>query len=233
VTLTADIGDILRGRPGELRVPGENDPVLLPAAAIERILCDCDLTDVLTTTVPVCPAGPGVDETLGLAAPAVTADGCLDSGSMSEELEDVDLGDDAEYARGSFPLPGLLQASLAGEGMRTVADLVAWLQRLSRTTLYVGRTRRTVTRRQRTFVEVRDRHCRFPGCRVEPGRCEAHHAQYWRDGGRTDPDNLVLLCGAHHHLVHEGRWTISADPELDPGSDGYWKFTPPPRRSRP
>jgi hypothetical protein len=28
--------------------------------------------------------------------------------------------------------------------------------------------------------------------------------QHWRYGGRTDLDNLVLLCAAHHHVVHEG-----------------------------
>jgi hypothetical protein len=39
-------------------------------------------------------------------------------------------------------------------------------------------------------------------------------------GGRTDLSNLVLLCAAHHHLVHEGRWTITADRHLDAGTRG-------------
>lgn len=235
VTLTADIGDVLRGRPGELRVPGENDPVLIPAAAVERILCDCDLTDVLTTTLPVPPLA--IDE-VGADGPAlVTSDDVTDVASGPLAGEDVERTGGGMEESGSsddpVALPGLLQAALVGQGTRTAADLIAWLQRLSRTTLYVGRTRRTVSRRQRILIEVRDRHCRFPGCKVEPGRCEAHHVTYWRDGGRTDPNNLVLLCGAHHHLVHEGRWTISANPALDPGADGYWTFTPPPRRPRP
>jgi hypothetical protein len=235
VTLTADIGDVLRGRPGELRVPGENDPVLIPAAAVERILCDCDLTDVLTTTLPVpalvldaddvvqCPSGPPL---IGDSLEATDGAGDLD------EDDGAGLVDEAASDE-PVALPGLLQAAHADAGTTTAVDLIAWLQRLSRTALYVGRTRRTVTRRQRTLLEVRDRHCRFPGCTVEPGRCEAHHVEYWRYGGRTDLDNLALLCAAHHHVVHEGGWTVTATTGLDAGSAGCWTFAPPERRRRP
>ncbi len=30
----------------------------------------------------------------------------------------------------------------------------------------------------------------------------------WADGGPTDLDNLILLCGFHHRFVHEHGWTI-------------------------
>ncbi|HEY1330783.1 MAG TPA: DUF222 domain-containing protein, partial [Actinomycetota bacterium] len=53
----------------------------------------------------------------------------------------------------------------------------------------------------------RDGECRFPGC----GRRQhthAHHIVWWMHGGRTDLDNLVLLCGAHHKLVHEFGWRL-------------------------
>jgi nitrite reductase/ring-hydroxylating ferredoxin subunit len=113
---------------------------------------------------------------------------------------------------GSPQLPGLLQAAFRGEGARTAADLIVWLQRLSRTALYAGRTRRTVTRRQRTLPEIRDRHCQFPGCTVEPGRCEAHHVQYWRNGGRTDLDALAPLCNRHHTRSHAEGWTYQHHP---------------------
>ncbi len=39
-------------------------------------------------------------------------------------------------------------------------------------------------------------------------------------GGRTDLDNLILLCQWHHTAVHEGGVTITAD------ADG-WLFTKP------
>ena len=70
-----------------------------------------------------------------------------------------------------------------------------------------GRGRRLVTARQRAALELRDgRVCAFPGCDRTHGLA-AHHIVHWIHGGRTDLDNLALLCTAHHHLLHEGRFT--------------------------
>ncbi|HSR26548.1 MAG TPA: HNH endonuclease signature motif containing protein, partial [Candidatus Eisenbacteria bacterium] len=92
----------------------------------------------------------------------------------------------------------------------------------------VGRRERTATRDQRALLTVRDRHCRFPGCRVDPARCQAHHVKTWeRDNGATCLSNMVLLCARHHSLVHNARWTIEPDPHLDPGHPDRWRFTPP------
>ena len=72
-----------------------------------------------------------------------------------------------------------------------------------------GRATRTATRDQRHALTVRDRGCAFPGCDRPPGWCDAHHIRHWtRDLGPTDLWNLVLLCSHHHHLLHEGGWTI-------------------------
>ena len=39
-----------------------------------------------------------------------------------------------------------------------------------------------------------------------------HHIKWWkRDRGRTDLDNLALLCEHHHHLVHSRSWRMSGD----------------------
>ena len=47
---------------------------------------------------------------------------------------------------------------------------------------------------------------RSPGdagdCDLPAWQCHAHHIHTWLDGGRTDLDNLVLLCSFHHHLIH-------------------------------
>ena len=32
--------------------------------------------------------------------------------------------------------------------------------------------------------------------------CEIHHIIPWADGGRTDLNNLTLLCNRHHHIHH-------------------------------
>jgi HNH endonuclease len=48
-----------------------------------------------------------------------------------------------------------------------------------------------------------------PGC----GRTRylhAHHVLPWALGGATSLDNLVLLCGDHHRLLHDGGFAIVA-----------------------
>ena len=42
---------------------------------------------------------------------------------------------------------------------------------------------------------------------------QAHHIVWWRHGGATDLDNLVLVCFFHHRLVHEHGWKIERDPD--------------------
>ena len=75
----------------------------------------------------------------------------------------------------------------------------------------VGRATRTIPTALRKALVVRDQGCRYPGCRRPPGWCDAHHVIHWRDGGRTDGDNLVLLCDRHHHVVHRRGWIVKFD----------------------
>jgi len=72
-----------------------------------------------------------------------------------------------------------------------------------------GHTRRLPNRRLRRALHRRDRGmCRFPGCATTKW-LHAHHIVHWSKGGATDLTNLVSLCGFHHHLVHEGAWTLA------------------------
>ena len=75
--------------------------------------------------------------------------------------------------------------------------------------LDVGRSRRLVTTGQLTALLLRDGGCRHPGC-SHRGQLEAHHVRSWLFGGRTALDNLVLLCRAHHHALHDGELRIVA-----------------------
>jgi len=61
-------------------------------------------------------------------------------------------------------------------------------------------------------VRYRDQGCRFPGCGTR-GFTQAHHIEFWRDGGRTDLDNLATICTWHHKLVHEHGWWIKGTAE--------------------
>jgi Domain of unknown function (DUF222)/HNH endonuclease len=96
-------------------------------------------------------------------------------------------------------------------------------------TMYEGRARRFATDAQRREVQRRDRHCRFPGCSNDTFT-QVHHLVQWRDGGRSDLDNLALLCDHHHHKVHEGAWQVSGN------ANGTLRFVGPTNRemtSRP
>ncbi len=77
----------------------------------------------------------------------------------------------------------------------------------------VGRTHRTATRAQRRALRAIYRHCAHHGCDVPFDRCEIHHIDWFEHGGTTDLHNLLPLCSRHHHLVHEGGWTIHLAPD--------------------
>ncbi|MFX1786111.1 DUF222 domain-containing protein [Prescottella equi] len=87
--------------------------------------------------------------------------------------------------------------------------------------LNLGRTSRTVSKKQRRALIARDHGCAFPGCGTPPAHCEGHHIKHWADGGPTDLDNLVLLCRYHHQLLHHSHWEVRIGPDRKP-----W-FTPP------
>jgi hypothetical protein len=103
-----------------------------------------------------------------------------------------------------------------------------------------GRSRRLANREQRRTLRVMYRTCAHPGCDVAFDSCEIHHVQWWDHHGRTDVDNLLPLCSRHHHLVHEGGWTLRLTPQRVvtlTRPDGTIHFTGstvdrPPRRPR-
>ncbi len=77
----------------------------------------------------------------------------------------------------------------------------------------VGRTNRLFTPAARKGIIARDRHCRWPGCSAPAAWCEAHHITHWIDGGPSNPENGVLLCGRHHDRVHHHRHAIVINPD--------------------
>ena len=77
----------------------------------------------------------------------------------------------------------------------------------------LGRATRQVPASLRKYVALRDGGCRYPGCPRAVAFCEAHHVVFWRHGGATSADNLVLLCRYHHHLVHERHHEVKLLPD--------------------
>ena len=87
-----------------------------------------------------------------------------------------------------------------------------------------GRARRDPTVPQRIEIEQRDKGCRFPGCNYTEFT-NVHHIEHWADGGLTNLDNLVTLCGRHHRAVHELGWAVSGN------ADAVLSFMSPHGRS--
>ena len=86
--------------------------------------------------------------------------------------------------------------------------------------LNIGRRARSIPPAIRRALMLRDRGCAFPGC-THTAFLHGHHIEHWLHGGETSLDNLVMLCTFHHHLVHEGGWTVSA------GVEGAFAFHSP------
>lgn len=74
--------------------------------------------------------------------------------------------------------------------------------------LWFGRARRYATVWQYLALVVRDRGCVL--CGAHHGRCQTHHIIPWEAParGRTDLNNLALLCGPCHRRLHDRRQTL-------------------------
>ena len=97
--------------------------------------------------------------------------------------------------------------------------------------LNLGRTTRLANRAQRRALRGLYATCAVDGCAVTFDHCQPHHVTYWENGGRTDLNNLLPLCSRHHHLVHEGGWTLTLGPDRTVAivyPDGTIQTTGPP-----
>jgi hypothetical protein len=73
----------------------------------------------------------------------------------------------------------------------------------------VGRSTRVISSALRAFIVARDQTCRWPACTMPPRWSQCHHLEHWRDGGRTDRDNLILICERHHRAAHNGQFVVT------------------------
>ena len=152
-----------------------------------------------------------------------------------------DLTDLRDTATGAGPSPDRgAYRDVFGDG--SSVGWLPWMGPLSRTTsrqlacdciltaivmdetgnpINLARTMRTVTSRQKRALIARDHGCAFPGCGTPAAWTEGHHIRHWADGGPTDLNNLVLLCGFHHRLIHHSDWEVFI------GDDNHPWFIPP------
>ncbi|WP_420443631.1 HNH endonuclease signature motif containing protein [Candidatus Poriferisodalis sp.] len=84
--------------------------------------------------------------------------------------------------------------------------------------LALGRTR-NANDAQRLILAMRDQGC--IGCDLTPEHTEAHHIDYFENGGPTDTPNLASLCFDCHSDLHQHGRQIETPP------DGRPRLQPP------
>ena len=107
---------------------------------------------------------------------------------------------------------------VSAEALRRVAcdcGLVAVGHDKTGNTMSIGRRSRSIPPAIRRALLLRDRGCAFPGC-THNRFLHGHHIQHWLHGGETSLNNICFVCSHHHHLVHEGGWSVerTADGDL-------------------
>ena len=90
--------------------------------------------------------------------------------------------------------------------------------------LDLGRARRIASPAQRVALVARDKAC--VGCGATANWCQAHHIIPWAVGGRTDLDDMCLLCTRCHHRVHDDRWQVRKS------ASGKYHLRPPLKHDR-
>ena len=139
----------------------------------------------------------------------------------------VQLADDADPDRATVVVHADLDALLDGDANALIEDgpviggttlhrllcdarLQAVVEHPDGTVRQVGRLSREPAPWMFRQLRHRDGTCRFPGCDARRFT-QAHHIEWWSRGGKTDLDNLVLVCAFHHRLVHEHGWELRRD----------------------
>jgi hypothetical protein len=70
------------------------------------------------------------------------------------------------------------------------------------------RAKQSIPPSTRRLVHHRDGgRCRVPGCR-HAVFVDVHHIEAKADAGSHDPENLIMLCSAHHRALHRGELVV-------------------------
>ena len=187
-------------------------------------------TPAATGKRPIPGEGPIPGEVSGLGPPPGlgpglrSAAGCSCGGGFGPKAQlcivmDLEyLATDGERGRCEIPGVGAMARSEL-ERLGCDADVYGLIFDGRGVPMYHGRRTRRVSPQQWRALVARDRGCVI--CGAAPSLCQAHHVKYWILGGRTDIDNLALVCHLHHRWIHDNRIILRW------GSDG-WRAPPGP-----
>ncbi len=147
------------------------------------------------------------DALVALSSARLAADPDQDRSTVvvHAQLETLRTGQGAHEVEGAPPMHHeTLKRLLCNARIQTV------LEDSTGAVLGLGRVSREPAPWMFRQVRHRDQECRFPGCGARRFT-QAHHIGWWRDGGRTDLQNLLLICSFHHKLVHEYGWRVKRE----------------------
>ena len=101
---------------------------------------------------------------------------------------------------------------------------VSWLLGQAELENETSHAKRQIPPSTRRALVARDRDCVFNGCHRPAAWCDGHHVRWWTQGGETNLENLALVCGRHHRMLHEEGWQIERT------NSGRWVTKPPAHR---
>jgi hypothetical protein len=170
--------------------------------------------------------GPAVDRVAARRADALLA--LVHAGAQTDDdtgpvvergnaqvIVHLDVGTGTARLEGGPEVPAATAERLACD-----ARVQALLDDRTSNRMYFGRNRRLASPAQIAALTVRDGAvCQFPGC-THTRHLHAHHVRPWWAGGRTDIDNLILVCSFHHQVIHDHGYRVRR-------LTGRWEFRRP------
>ncbi len=183
----------------EARMPSAQGAIV--AKALERVVDQIPTMPARTDGVVI--EARRADALLAMCSQHIAADADADRATVvvHASLEALSGRRNAETEQGAVMPPEALQRLACDARIQVVAESDAG------DAISLGRTKREPSPSMMRQLRHRDRGCRFPGC-GSTAFANAHHIVWWSRGGSTDLDNLLLICGFHHRLVHEHGWTV-------------------------
>ena len=183
----------------EARMPSAQGAIV--AKALERVVDQIPAMPAHTDGVVI--EARRADALLALCSQRIAADADADRATVvvHASLGALSGRRNAETEDGAVMPPEALQRLGCDARIQVVAENDA------NDAIALGRTKREPSASMMRQLRHRDRGCRFPGC-GSTAFANAHHIVWWSRGGATDLDNLLLICGFHHRLVHEHGWTV-------------------------
>ena len=89
--------------------------------------------------------------------------------------------------------------------------------------LDLGRKNRLFSTGQAIALSARYDSCAAEGCDRPFAWSELHHLRPWGEGGPTDLDNAVPLCGHHHRRIHDDHYLWERLPDGQIRFEHRWR----------